>query len=173
MRERNVDDVYRVTSQVIPMCDGSPETKVPIQIKKSTKANSQSQSTRVEGCSRLRVSSRLGTKASRLIRVSKELGFSTGKDRFSAQNRPSVDWGQWPVDRKQAVGSRFSTGRLVGEPVDRLLKDVHVCARRSTAPLGPVDRSSEKCCCWSKNQIFVGLCVMAKNMILMTCVHQI
>ena len=55
--------------------------------------------------------------------------------------------GRLPVDRYKAVSSRFSTGRLVGEPVDRLLKTVHVCAHRSTAPLGPVDRSSEKCCC--------------------------
>ena len=35
-----------------------------------------------------------------------------------------------------------NAGRLVGEPVDRQCKTVHVRAHRSTAPLGPVDRSS-------------------------------
>jgi len=70
----------------------------------------------VEGCSRLRVSSRLGTKVSRLKRVSRELGYSTEKGRFLPRNELTVDWFKWPVDRYTNSSWTVDYRSTVGRP---------------------------------------------------------
>jgi len=82
------------------------------------------------------------------FRKEKNQNFGPELNYRSTSGRLSVDRGhlgrssagRLPVDRTKCVSSRFLPGRLVGGPVDRLLKTVHVCAHRSTAPLG---RSTE------------------------------